>query len=74
MKSTDNSAAVKKRTFDLIVLEAPAASDNERKIQAELRSGGRYRLLTSVPYQLGWTPGGYEIWVKESSSGLTAKQ
>jgi len=74
MKSNDYSASVKKRTFDLIVLEVPAASGNERKIQAELRSNGRYRLLTTVPYQLGWTPGGYEIWVKESTSGLTAKQ
>jgi hypothetical protein len=74
MKNTDYSAGVKKRTFDLIVLEVPAASVNERKIQTQLRSSGRYRLLTSVPYQLGWTPGGYEIWVKESSSSLPAKQ
>jgi hypothetical protein len=73
MKSTDYSAAVKKRTFDLIVLEVPAASGNERKIQTLLRSSGRYRLLTSVPYQLGWTPGGYEIWVKDSSYGLPAQ-
>jgi hypothetical protein len=73
MKSTDYSAVMKKRTFDLIVLEVPVASDNERKIQTVLRSSGRYRLLTSVPYQLGWTPGSYEIWVKDSSYGLPAQ-
>ncbi|WP_344837737.1 glycosyltransferase family 39 protein [Actinocorallia longicatena] len=59
----DPTKALKKMTFDLVVLERPFLSKADEALEAELRDSGTYRILNTVPFRLGWTRGTHEIWI-----------
>ncbi len=58
-------AALRKGTYDMVIIETPVRSTADEKVLDQLRSGGRYRMLTAVPFRLGWTGGNHQIWVKD---------
>ncbi|MCT9933787.1 glycosyltransferase family 39 protein [Planotetraspora sp. A-T 1434] len=58
-------AAIKARYFDLVVLDYFETPRVDRLVAAELRRGGRYRLLARLPYEISSGPGSYEIWAKQ---------
>jgi hypothetical protein len=62
-------AAIDASWFDGVVLDysdgLPAA---EQAVRQEMRLTGRYRLLSSLPYQTSTGGGHFEIWVRQTAS------
>ncbi|MCD0451153.1 glycosyltransferase family 39 protein [Actinocorallia sp. API 0066] len=58
-------AVLRKRTYEMIVVQIPTVSPTDEALLEQLRAGtGDYRVLTGVPFRLGWTEGTHQIWVK----------
>ncbi|WP_106398231.1 glycosyltransferase family 39 protein [Actinocorallia populi] len=62
--ATGLEAALRKGTYDLVVIETPTRSDEEQAVLDQLAKEGRYRMLTGVPFQLGWDIHTHQIWIK----------
>ena len=52
----------------LVVLELPFRTAADRAVEQALRNSGTYRVLTAVPFRLGWTRGTHEIWIANDVS------
>ncbi|MGW8949863.1 glycosyltransferase family 39 protein [Streptomyces sp. NPDC055709] len=50
--------------FDLVVLDGVASPRMDRVVADALKKSGKYRLLGTVPFELGDGTGTYRIWVK----------
>ncbi|MDX6743528.1 ArnT family glycosyltransferase [Actinocorallia sp. A-T 12471] len=58
-------AVLRKRTYEMIVVQLPTVSPADKALLEQLRAGtGDYRVLTGVPFRLGWTEGTHQLWVK----------
>ncbi|GAA2722029.1 glycosyltransferase family 39 protein [Actinocorallia aurantiaca] len=60
------AVVLRKRTYDLIVLQTPAGSATDKKLLEELQDGtGNYRMLTGQPFRLGWAGGSHQLWIPD---------
>lgn len=66
-------AALRKGTYDLVVIETPTGSDEEKAVLDQLAKEGRYRMLTGVPFQLGWDINTHQIWIKNLATPAAPK-
>ncbi|GAA0963603.1 hypothetical protein [Actinocorallia libanotica] len=59
-------SVLKKRTYNLIVLQTPAGSAIDKDLLEALKKGvGNYRMLTGEPFRLGWTGGSHQLWIPD---------
>ncbi|MEO3783172.1 glycosyltransferase family 39 protein [Actinocorallia sp. B10E7] len=66
-------AALRKGTYDLVVIETPTSSDEEKAVLDQLVKEGRYRMLTGVPFKLGWDINTHQIWIKNLAAPAAPK-
>ncbi|WP_460366342.1 glycosyltransferase family 39 protein [Actinocorallia lasiicapitis] len=64
----DIGKALKKQSFEIVVIERPFRTPADRALEEALRDSGTYRVLVAVPFRLGWTRGSHEIWIANDVS------
>jgi len=66
-------AALRKGTYDLVVIETPTTSETEKAVLDQLAKQGRYRMLTGVPFHLGWDIKTHQIWIPNLEASSASK-